>query len=207
MLKHQFNCELYVSLYIVEQLQNLGWKTGNVSLNWNIDFYAPKGINLEDELSQFGIDLNNILLDKENRENLEWVLDPDSLAWFDSNSRIGDDSLIEHLAGKDISGLWIHVFNYPPSEQEWQSYLESFMSIEGEVCVSTLDITEPLYKGTGDDRWGVMLKGMASYVWDCDIMSSVKEGGLRIAHRVGNELRTEAWIVPSKCEFKGIIRV
>ena len=160
----------------------------------------------ESTAEEFFFCLENVDSEIRNKANLgyvwtgvEWELAP-----LAPENRVQDSEVLDYLVGNNISGLWVHVVNHEP--KNWSKYLNELLSLNGEIACSALRIEDELYK-TAENRWAVLLEGMSSYVWSADVCSVTDIEGTRYATKVMHTKRTEAWVNPSLCKFKGVIRV
>lgn len=150
-------------------------------------------------LDQVKLALRDHVAQGEEWDGVEWVSGLVAPA-----SRAIDSELLEWLVGQDEVGLWVHVVNREP--KSWANYLAELIQLDGEIACSRLG--EDLYKTAGDDaRWAVLFYGPASYVWAADMASCTDIWGTRYATAAVHTKRSEAWVSPRSCAFKGVVRV
>ena len=106
----------------------------------------------------------------------------------------------------DISGNWLHTIRQTDPSKVKKT-IEGIMSSDKEMCVT--DANEaPFWDFSNYRRFALVLSGTCRVLWNADVYSApLGNGSLGSSHGLIeyiNEM-TEGWIIPSKCEFLGVL--
>jgi len=106
---------------------------------------------------------------------------------------------------KGVAGTWFHAWNTEvPADLD---KMEEFLSIEGEICVSSFRLDTGLFAKYGDRFAGVLLKGTCSHYWEGgDVWSERDYKGNRYPTRPPRVTdHDEGFLSPGMSEVSAII--